>query len=120
VGSLPVLKPRQVVARLEALGFAEVRRRGSHKQFRHLDGRTTTVPFHAAREHLARAVAQDRRRHPPDRRRVPCGAVIAPPDKRIRLSRHSADVDIRNRRARSLSALRSAEQEVDRDEGDMR
>jgi len=46
VGSLPVLKPRQVVALLEALGFAEVRQRGSHKQLRHPDGRTTTVPFH--------------------------------------------------------------------------
>jgi predicted RNA binding protein YcfA (HicA-like mRNA interferase family) len=46
MGSLPVLKPRQVVALLDALGFAEVRQRGSHKQFRHPDGRTTTVPFH--------------------------------------------------------------------------
>ena len=50
MGSLPVLKPRQVVALLEALGFTEVRQRGSHKQFRHLDGRTTTVPFHAGRD----------------------------------------------------------------------
>jgi len=32
------------------LGFAEVRRRGSHKQFRHADGRSTTVPFHAGRD----------------------------------------------------------------------
>ena len=43
MGSLPVLKPREVVARLERLGFAEVRQRGSHKQFRHPDGRQTTV-----------------------------------------------------------------------------
>ena len=47
MGSLPVLKPRQVIALLEALGFTEVRQRGSHKQFRHPDGRSTTVPFHA-------------------------------------------------------------------------
>ena len=40
---LPVLKPREVVARLESLGFAEVRQRRSHKQFRHLDGRGTTA-----------------------------------------------------------------------------
>ena len=33
-----------------ALGFAEVRQRGSHKQFRHADGRSTTVPFHAGRD----------------------------------------------------------------------
>jgi predicted RNA binding protein YcfA (HicA-like mRNA interferase family) len=46
LGSLPVLKPQQVVALLDALGLAEVRQRGSHKQFRHPDARTTTVPFH--------------------------------------------------------------------------
>lgn len=50
MGTLPVLKPREVVARLERLGFAEVRLRGSHRQFRHPDGRHTTVPFHAGRE----------------------------------------------------------------------
>jgi predicted RNA binding protein YcfA (HicA-like mRNA interferase family) len=43
----PVLKPREVIQRLERLGFIEVRQRGSHKQFRHPDGRATTVPFHA-------------------------------------------------------------------------
>ena len=50
MGSLPVLKPREVVARLERLGFAEVRQRGSHKQFRHADGRATTVPMHAGHD----------------------------------------------------------------------
>lgn len=50
MGSLPVLKPREVVARLERLGFSEVRQRGSHKQFRHSDGRATTVPMHAGRD----------------------------------------------------------------------
>jgi len=28
------------------LGFVEVRQRGSHKQYRHNDGRFTIVPFH--------------------------------------------------------------------------
>jgi predicted RNA binding protein YcfA (HicA-like mRNA interferase family) len=46
---LPVLKPQEVVSRLEALGFVEVRQRGAHKQFRHPDGRRTTVPFHKGR-----------------------------------------------------------------------
>jgi predicted RNA binding protein YcfA (HicA-like mRNA interferase family) len=62
VGSLPVLKPRQVVALLEAHGFREARQRGSHKQFRHPDGRTTTVPFHASRDispSLLRKIAAD-------------------------------------------------------------
>ena len=59
---LPVLKPREVVARLEALGFQEVRQRGSHKQFRHADGRGTTVPFHPGRDIspiLLRQIARD-------------------------------------------------------------
>lgn len=40
----------------------EVRQRGSHKQYRHLDGRTTTVPFHAGRDIspiLLRQIARD-------------------------------------------------------------
>lgn len=45
-----MLKPREVVERLERLGFVEVRQRGSHKQFRHADGRATTVPMHAGRD----------------------------------------------------------------------
>lgn len=47
---LPVLKPREVVAVLMSLGFEEVRQKGSHKQFRHPDGRQTTVPFHGGRD----------------------------------------------------------------------
>ena len=47
---LPVLKPREVVRVLEKLGFVEVRQRGSHKQYRHADGRYTTVPFHGSRD----------------------------------------------------------------------
>ena len=62
MAKLPVLKPREVIARLVALGFAEVRQRGSHKQFRHADGRATTVPFHASRDIspiLLRKIARD-------------------------------------------------------------
>jgi len=62
VGSVPVLKPREVVALLGALGFAEVRQRGSHRQFRHADGRGTTVPFHQGRDispTLLRQIAKD-------------------------------------------------------------
>jgi predicted RNA binding protein YcfA (HicA-like mRNA interferase family) len=47
---LPALKPHEVVSRLKALGFAEVRQRGAHKQFRHADGRGTTVPFHKGQD----------------------------------------------------------------------
>ena len=59
---IPVLKAREVIALLTALGFVEVRQRGSHKQFRHADGRATTVPFHAGRDIspiLLRQIAKD-------------------------------------------------------------
>ena len=58
----PVLKPREVVALLERIGFSEVRQRGSHKQFQHADGRVTTVPFHQGRDiapTLLRQIAKD-------------------------------------------------------------
>ncbi len=58
----PVLKPREVVAILNKLGFTEVRQRGSHKQYRHPDGRGTTVPFHTGRDIspvLLRQIARD-------------------------------------------------------------
>ena len=62
MGNLPVLKPREVVLLLETLGFIEIRQRGSHKQFRHADGRCTTVPFHAGSDIspiLLRQIAKD-------------------------------------------------------------
>lgn len=62
MGDVPVLKPREVAAILLALGFVEVRQRGSHKQYRHPDGRGTTVPFHAGRDiapSLLRKIARD-------------------------------------------------------------
>lgn len=62
MGKLPVLKPAEVVAILARLGFSEIRQRGSHKQFRHPDGRGTTVPFHKGRDIspvLLRQIARD-------------------------------------------------------------
>ena len=59
---IPVLKPREVVALRQKLGFVEVRQRGSYKQFRHPDGRNTTVPYHAGRDIspiLLRQIARD-------------------------------------------------------------
>ncbi|MXY40282.1 MAG: type II toxin-antitoxin system HicA family toxin [Rhodospirillaceae bacterium] len=60
--SVPVLKPREVIAILAALGFVQVRQRGSHRQFRHPDGRATTVPVHGSRDLspiLLRRIARD-------------------------------------------------------------
>jgi predicted RNA binding protein YcfA (HicA-like mRNA interferase family) len=62
VASIPVLKPREVIALLERLGFVSVRQRGSHRQFRHADGRGTSVPFHPGRDispTLLRKIARD-------------------------------------------------------------
>ena len=62
MGKHPVLKPREVAAILKKLGFVEIRQRGSHKQYRHEDGRSTTVPFHVGRDLsplLLRQIAKD-------------------------------------------------------------
>lgn len=66
---LPMLKPRQVIAAIGQLGFVEVRQRGSHKQFRHADGRVTTVPDHRGRDispNLLRKILEDIRVRPED------------------------------------------------------
>jgi len=62
MGSLPVLKPSEVCRILERLGFVNVRQRGSHVQYRHADGRGTTVPMHKGRDiapPLLRQIARD-------------------------------------------------------------
>jgi predicted RNA binding protein YcfA (HicA-like mRNA interferase family) len=59
---VPPLKPHQVIGVLTKLGFSEVRQRRSHKQFRHPDGRGTTVPYHQGRDiapTLVRKIARD-------------------------------------------------------------
>ncbi len=62
MGSRAVLKPSEVIAILERLEFIEVRQKGSHKQFRHPDGRGTTVPCHPGRDIspiILRQIARD-------------------------------------------------------------
>ncbi len=62
MGSIPVLKPGVVCRLLEQLGFVLVRQRGSHAQYRHADGRGTTVPMHKGRDiapPLLRQIARD-------------------------------------------------------------
>jgi predicted RNA binding protein YcfA (HicA-like mRNA interferase family) len=62
MGDIPVLKPSKVIAILEAMEFFEARQKGGHKQFRHADGRGTTVPFHQGRDIspiLLRRIARD-------------------------------------------------------------
>ncbi|MDP3047499.1 MAG: type II toxin-antitoxin system HicA family toxin [Chloroflexota bacterium] len=62
MGDVPALKPSEVAAILERLGFRETRQKGSHRQYRHSDGRGTTVPFHQGRDIspiLLRQIASD-------------------------------------------------------------
>ncbi|MBM4382314.1 MAG: type II toxin-antitoxin system HicA family toxin [Deltaproteobacteria bacterium] len=53
-----VLRPREVAAILERLGFVAIRQRGSHRRFRHPDGRATTVPMHQGRDISPRLLRQ--------------------------------------------------------------
>jgi predicted RNA binding protein YcfA (HicA-like mRNA interferase family) len=62
MGNIPVLKPAEVCRLLERLNFIAVRQRGSHIQYRHADGRCTTVPMHKGRDiapPLLRQIAKD-------------------------------------------------------------
>jgi predicted RNA binding protein YcfA (HicA-like mRNA interferase family) len=62
MGNVPVLKSSEVIVILLNLGFTEVRQRGSHKQFRNVDGHCTTVPIHKGRDIspvLLRQIAKD-------------------------------------------------------------
>jgi len=47
---LPIIKPRELIRVLNRLGFFEHHRVGSHAQFKHLDGRRTTVPVHEGKD----------------------------------------------------------------------
>lgn len=46
----PVIKPLELIRILEILGFEQTRQKGSHIQFKHIDGRRTTVPIHKGRD----------------------------------------------------------------------
>jgi predicted RNA binding protein YcfA (HicA-like mRNA interferase family) len=62
MSKVPVLKPSEVESILLKMGFEMVRQRGSHRQYRHPDGRCTTVPFHLGRDIspiLLRQIAKD-------------------------------------------------------------
>ena len=40
------VKIRRILSALHALGFQEIRQKGSHVFFEHADGRTTVIPLH--------------------------------------------------------------------------
>jgi len=43
---IPILSSKEVCKFLEKEGFVAIRQKGSHRFYRHIDGRTTTVPIH--------------------------------------------------------------------------
>lgn len=62
MGRIPVLKPDEAMRILRNLGFDLIRQKGSHCQFKHIDGRQTTVPNHRGRDlspFLLRQIAKD-------------------------------------------------------------
>lgn len=52
---MPTVSAKLMIGFLKSLGFEQVRQKGSHKFFRHPDGRTATVPDHIG-EDLGRGI----------------------------------------------------------------
>ena len=55
---LPTVNFKKVHHLLLNLGFQVIRQKGSHVFYRHIDGRTTTIPHHAGRD-LARPLVRE-------------------------------------------------------------
>ncbi len=49
MSKLKLINARTMEKLLLRLGFEKVRQKGSHAFYRHIDGRTTTVPHHKTR-----------------------------------------------------------------------
>jgi len=47
---LPLLSAREIIRVLGKMGFEEIRQKGSHRYFKHPDGRVTVVPVHPGRD----------------------------------------------------------------------
>ena len=47
---LPLLSSKELCRFLEKEGFIVIRQKGSHKFYRHPDGRTTVVPIHSGKD----------------------------------------------------------------------
>ena len=47
---LPLLAAKELCRFLEREGFVQIRQKGSHRFYRHPDGRTTVVPVHPGKD----------------------------------------------------------------------
>ena len=43
---LPIVSAKTMIDYITYLDFEEIRQKGSHKFFKHKDGKTTVIPFH--------------------------------------------------------------------------
>ena len=50
MSKIKLIDAKRLEKLLLGLGFAKVRQKGSHAFYRHADGRTTTIPFHIAKD----------------------------------------------------------------------
>ena len=48
--SPPTITFRELIQKVESLGFSQVRQKGSHIRFAHPDGRKTTIPDHGSKD----------------------------------------------------------------------
>ena len=46
MSKLTIISSRDMAKILETLEFKEIRQKESHKIYKHMDGRTTVIPFH--------------------------------------------------------------------------
>jgi len=59
---LPIISPKELCRFLEKMDFVLIRQRGSHRLYRHPDGRQTVVPVHPGkdiRRKLLRAILKE-------------------------------------------------------------
>jgi len=47
MSKLKIITSAQMCTLLESDGFSNIRQRGSHRFYKHIDGRTAVVPMHA-------------------------------------------------------------------------
>lgn len=50
MSKLPIISGKELIKVLLKLDFTESRQSGSHKIFKHIDGRTTSVPMHSGED----------------------------------------------------------------------
>ena len=58
MSKLKIISAKKMEKLLFSLGFEKTRQKGSHAFYKHLDGRTTTIPHHPGRD-LSRPLVRE-------------------------------------------------------------